>query len=368
MKRVGDIFERKWLTNNGPEAQEFEAKVAAYLGVKHCVAICNATVALEIAIRALGLNGSVIVPSYTFIATAHALQWQGITPIFCDIDPATHNIDVASAKTKIRADTTGVIGVHLWGRPCDVDALEAFGAENNLKVMYDAAHAFGATHKGRMVGSFGSCEVFSFHGTKFLNSFEGGAITTSDAALAAKIKFMRNFGFEGYDNVVEVGTNGKMTEVCAAMGLASLAGIDDVIAINLRNYRTYAEQLRGIEGVSLIDYGSGERRNYQYIVIEIDPAKCALTRDELVDVLHAENVYARKYFWPGCHRMKAYQGQAGQVSLPQTDHVATRVIVLPTGTAIDTDTIGQICSVLREALSPETARVIRHTRNASSNA
>ena len=178
--------------------QEFEQRIAAFLGVKHCVAMCNGTIALEIATRALDLKGEVIVPSYTFIATAHALQWQEITPIFADIDPATHNLDPAAVRRMITPRTTGIIGVHLWGRAvAGQGARRPSPASTTLQLMFDASHGFGCSHGGKLIGSFGECEVFSFHATKFFNTFEGGAVVTNDDALAEKMRLMRNFGFSG---------------------------------------------------------------------------------------------------------------------------------------------------------------------------
>ena len=360
LERFEQILDRRWLTNDGPVVREFEQRVASITGVKHCISMCNATVALEIAIRALELRGEVIVPSYTFVATAHALQWQEITPVFADIDARTLNIDPNCIERLITPRTTGVIGVHVWGRPCDTDAIEELGRRYRLKVMYDAAHAFGCSHQGKMIGNFGECEVFSFHATKFLNSFEGGAIMTNNDALAEKIRLMRNFGFSDYDRVTYLGTNGKMTEVCAAMGLTSLESMDEVIALNLSHYEEYRKQLQGIPGISLIDYTSGDRRNYHYIVVEVDESRCTLNRDELVEVLHAENVLARKYFWPGCHRMQPYKAlfpHAGLL-LPNTERRAGQIMVLPTGQSVSETTIAFICELIRSALAH--ASKVRH--------
>src|SRR5258707_15408547 len=218
-ERVADILERKWLTNGGRYVAEFERRIAELCGVEHCVAMCNGTVALEIAVRALGMTAEVIVPSFTFIATAHALQWQEITPVFCDIDARTHTIDPKQIEKMITPRTSGIIGVHTWGRVCDVEALEAIARRRNLHLLFDAAHAFACSHKGRPIGGFGRCEVFSFHATKFFNSFEGGAVVTNDDSLAEKMRLMRNFGFRGNEHVIYIGTNGQMTEVCAAMDL-----------------------------------------------------------------------------------------------------------------------------------------------------
>jgi dTDP-4-amino-4,6-dideoxygalactose transaminase len=357
LTRVNEIFDCRWLTNDGPLLKEFERRVCELAGVKHCVAMCNATVALEIAIRALELRGEVIVPSYTFIATAHALQWQEITPVFADMDPRTHNINPAQIEHLITPRTTGIIGVHVWGRACDPEAIEAVGKRRGLKVMYDAAHAFGCSYKGRMIGGFGACEVFSFHATKFINSFEGGAVVTNDNALAEKMRLMRNFGFAGYDRVIYPGTNGKMTEVCAAMGLTSLEAMTEIIAVNRRNYKYYRQGLQALPGISLIEYSAREKCNYQYMVLEVDAGICRLNRDELVEVLHAENVLARKYFWPGCHQMEPYRSFQPNASLllPQTERVAKRIMVLPTGQTVTEKIIADICRIIRTALAQSKA-------------
>ncbi|MEI6970788.1 MAG: aminotransferase class I/II-fold pyridoxal phosphate-dependent enzyme [bacterium] len=351
MHRIGDIIDRRWLSNNGPMVQEFEQKVAQFLGVKHCVAMCNGTIALEIAIRALGLHGEVIVPSYTFIATAHALQWQEITPVFADIDPATHNLDPAAVERMITPRTTGILGVHLWGRPAPIEALQEIAGMHRLQLLFDASHAFGCTHGGRSIGQFGRCEVFSFHATKFFNTFEGGAVVTNDDELARKMRLMKNFGFAGYDNVIYPGTNGKMTEVCAAMGLTGLESIGEFISVNKRNYHAYMEHLREVPGLSLVRYDEREHCNYQYIIVEVLPDSC-LTRDDIVRILHAENVLVRKYFWPGCHNMQPYRDRYPQAGdfLPNTNEVASRVIVFPTGTAVEPETIRVIVAVLHTAV------------------
>ncbi|MCE5324499.1 DegT/DnrJ/EryC1/StrS family aminotransferase [bacterium] len=353
MARINDLLDRRWLTNNGKYVQEFESRIADMLGARHCIAMCNATVALEIAIRALGLTGEVIVPSFTFIATAHALQWQEITPVFCDIDPATHCIDPNCVERMITPRTSGIIGVHLWGRPCDTATLQAIADEHHIKLMFDAAHALACSHDGRMIGNFGECEVFSFHATKFFNTLEGGAVVTNNDDLAAKIRLMKNFGFAGYDNVIYIGTNGKMNEVCAAMGLTSLESLDEFIAVNRSNYECYKRELDAVPGISVIDYGDTERRNYQYMVLEVDEDAATISRDLLLNVLHAENIIARRYFYPGCHRMEPYRSyfpHAGFL-LPETEKLSERVLSLPTGTAVGTDEIKQICRIIRTAVA-----------------
>ena len=349
---LDQMLDRNWLSNNGPLVREFEQRVAAIAGVTHCVAMCNATIALEIATRAAGITGEVIIPAYTFVATAHALQWQGITPVFCDIDPVTHNLDPACIERLITPKTSAIIGVHVWGKPCLVEDLTTIADRHGLTLMFDAAHGFGCTHTGRPIGGFGLAEVFSFHATKFVNCAEGGAVVTNDDELAAKMRLMRNFGFSGYDNVIYVGTNGKMNELSAAMGLTSLDSMPRIVEANRVNYAAYWDALRDLPGVTLIAYDETQAQNYQYVVLDIEPAKCPLTRDQLVQVLHAHNVLARRYFFPGVHRMEPYRSYYpnADLLLPVTEDVVRRVVVLPTGTAVSPRDVEQIAQIIRWAL------------------
>lgn len=345
---VDRIYETKWLSNNGPLVQELEQKVANYHNVKHCIAMCNGTVALEIAIRALELKGEVIIPSYTFIATAHALHWQEITPVFADINPATHCLDPESVRKMITPKTSGIIGVHLWGNAAPVDDLVEVAEEYGLKLMFDAAHAFGCSYKGKMIGNFGEAEVLSFHATKFFNTFEGGAVLTNNDELAEKMRLMRNFGFGGVDKVIYPGTNGKMTEISAAMGLVNFNNLGDVVTHNEQIYKFYKNALADIPYISLYSFDEEQRNNFQYIVMEVG-RNCPVSRDMIVDILHAENVLARKYFWPGCHNMQPFKSlfpHTGML-LSNTELVSDRVIVLPTGTNLDIDTARMITNIIR---------------------
>ena len=343
VNRIDDILDRRWLTNDGPYVIEFEKQITQLTGVKHCIATCNATAALEIVIRALGLEGEVILPSFTFIATAHALQWLGITPVFCDIDPQSHTIDPRKIEGLITPRTSGILAVNVWGRHCDIAALEEIAGRRGLKLFFDSAHAFGCSYQGRMIGGFGDAEVFSFHATKFVNSLEGGAIVTNNDDLAQKLRLMRNFGFTSYDRVDSLGINGKMNEVSAAMGLTNLESLDDFIVVNRQNYRQFAEELSGLYGVTFVSYDENESCNYQYVVLEIDAAQTIVSRDELIQILYRENVLARRYFYPGCHRTAPYN--ATPVSLPETERICNRVLSLPTGTAVSPADITTICEI-----------------------
>lgn len=351
-ERVDDILNRRWLTNAGFYVNEFERHLADLIGVKHCIAMCNATTALEITIRALGLTGEVIVPSFTFIASANSLQWQEITPIFCDIDPKTHNLDPRKVEQMITPRTTAIVGVHIWGRPCDINALVEIARRHKLKLILDAAHAFGCSYCGRMIGGFGNAEVFSFHATKFLNSLEGGAVVTNDDSLAAKLRLMKNFGFTDFDRTDYIGVNGKMNEISAAMGLTNLEALNEFVDINYRNYKQYHAELVDLEGIDRVIYNEKEKCNYQYVILEIDSDKTIVSRDQLIKILHAENILARRYFYPGCHRMEPYRSyfpHAG-LMLPETERLTNRVLCLPTGTGVNEAQIGLICRILRLAI------------------
>jgi dTDP-4-amino-4,6-dideoxygalactose transaminase len=353
LERVNDLLDRRWLSNRGPFVQEFETRIAQKIGVKHCIAMCNATVALEIAIRAASLTGEVIVPSFTFIATAHALQWQEITPVFCDINSQTHTIDITQVEKLITPKTTGIIGVHLWGRPCAVDILTDIAQRHKLKILFDAAHAFGCSYKGQMIGSFGNAEVFSFHATKFINTFEGGAVVTNDDELASKIRLMKNFGFADYDDVVYIGTNGKMSEISAAMGITSLESLDGFLENNYRNYKLYQQFLSDVDGISLVEYDETEKCNYQYIILEVEESISHINRNQLLEILWAENILARRYFYPGCHNMEPYRSYFphAHLLLANTNQLSTKVISLPTGTAISVEEIRGVCDVIKLVIS-----------------
>lgn len=351
IQRMAEVLDNRWLSNNGPMVQEFEHKLEEFLGVRHAIAMCNATVGLEIAIRAAGLSGEVIVPSFTFVATAHALQWQGITPVFADVDPETHSLDPSRVEEMITPNTTGIIGVHVWGNPCAVTPLTEIARKHGLKLIFDAAHAFACSSKGQMIGNFGDAEVFSFHATKFLNTFEGGAVTTNDDDLARRMRLMKNFGFAGVDSVIYIGTNGKMSEIAAAMGLTGLESLDEFVAINKRNHDAYLANLN-IPGMSPFRYDETERNNWQYVVFRVDPNVCGLSRDELVETLQAENVLARKYFHPGCHKMEPYRSNFPHAGLllPATELLSSQVLALPTGTAVGVEQIEKVCGIIRAAV------------------
>jgi dTDP-4-amino-4,6-dideoxygalactose transaminase len=351
LARVNDILDRRWLTNEGVYVREFEAAIADLHAVRHCVATSSGTVGLELAVRATGMRGEVILPSFTFIATAHAVAWQGLVPAFCDIEPIGHHIAPVLAERMVTHKTGGVIAVHIWGRPSDATALEALCQRNHLPLVFDAAHALGCSLGERMIGGFGDCEVLSFHATKVLNTLEGGAVLTNNDELAERLRLMRNFGFRGLDDVGYIGTNGKMNELAAAMGLTVLEDLERILALNRANDECYRASLADVPGLAFLPPEPQQRRNHQYVVVSIRP-EASLTRDELLAVLHAENVLARRYFYPGCHRMQPYVSVTRRAAdqLPVTDEISRQVLTLPTGTAVSTDDVAMISEVIKLAL------------------
>lgn len=352
---VDSAWDRRWLTA-GPLGEEFEERLAAVTGTRYCVAVCNATVGMQIAVRALGVGpgDEVIVPSFTWVATAHALSWIGVVPVFCDIDPDTANADPAHVAQLITPRTRAILPVHVFGRPCDVDGLAAVADRHGIPVVYDAAHGLGSTIGGRPLGGFGAAEVLSFHATKFVNSFEGGAIVTNDEALARTARAMRNFGIGEDREVGSVGTNGKLNEGAAAMGLASLEVMESIIDANRTNYEQYDKELDGVSAVRLRPGTTGdERSNLQYVVVEIDERVSGVDRDDVHDALLRENVLSRRYFHPCCHETEPYR-RAPEVHaplpLPHSEALSRRVLALPTGTAIGAAEISGICQIIRRTV------------------
>nr|UPI48957.1 dTDP-4-dehydro-6-deoxyglucose aminotransferase [Micromonospora sp.] len=353
LRRIETALDGGHWTNGGPLVAELERRVAERTEVGHCVAVANGTVAIEVLARALGLSGEVIIPAFTYVATAHALLWHGITPVFCDIDPATGNLDPARVRELVTPRTSAIMGVHLWGRPCDVPALERIAAEHGIALLFDAAHAIGCRLRGRPLGAFGRAGTFSFHPTKAVNSFEGGAIVTDDGDLADRLRGMRNFGHDAAGTVRGIGTNARMNEICAAMALTSLGHLDRVMVSNRRNHDRYREALADVAGLTVRVPGPGELSNHQYVVVELDGTSGGPSRDDLLAALRAENVLAKTYFHPGCHRLAPYRDQPGRHTpspLPRTEALGDRVLVMPTGTAVGTEDVDRVCDVLRLAV------------------
>jgi dTDP-4-amino-4,6-dideoxygalactose transaminase len=353
---VSGVYERNWWTNNGELVQEFEKKVEDLLHVKHCVAIVNGTIALQIAAKACEIKGDIVVPAFTFPATAYAFLWTGYNVHLCDIDPETHQIDYGLLDTYLEKNPQikGIVPVHVWGEICDTDMLSRIAKKHGCTLIYDAAHAFlCANRDGKYVGTNQACEVFSFHATKFFSTIEGGAIATNDDEIAGKARLLRNFGFAGTDDVRICGTNGKMHEITAAMGLTNLALIHRIRAACMRNYSTYKSVFDSfLPGIVLRNVLDREQswigRNYQYVVVEIDQEITGVTRDQILESLVSHQVLARRYFWPGCHRLPPFDKM--NLSMPTTDKVAARTLCLPTGASVSDEDIYRVCHIIEKAL------------------
>lgn len=362
IQRIHDILDRRWFTNDGPYAQVLERKLQDFLGVKHCVVMSSGTSALEVAVRALGLSGEVLLPSMTFIATAHALQWSGLQPVFCDIDPVSWCLDPEKLEAKITPKTCAILGVHLFGRTCDTEQLEVIARKHSLKLIFDAAHAFACSRNGRFIGGFGHVEVFSFHATKFFQTAEGGAAATNDDELADKIRAIRQFGQNGSGTNEVVGINAKLSELHAAIGLSSFETMDHILHLNREIYEGYRRELAGIPGISLMNSSGHGRSNYQFIVLAVNERHCPLNRDQFLKILAAENVVARPYFYPPCHQTPPYGSpRIPDPSLPLTERLSARLLTLPGGAAVSMQEITQLCQLIRTAVqhAPEIQTMLK---------
>jgi dTDP-4-amino-4,6-dideoxygalactose transaminase len=343
IERVRDALDRRWLSNNGPYVQMLEKKVCELLDVEHCVAVANATLGLQLVAACLGDYGrTVIMPSFTFIATPHAVLWEGMEPVFAEVDPKTHCLDPEDVERMITSRTCAICGVHVWGNACDVEALQMIADKHGIYLYYDAAHAFACQMpNGSYIGGFGNAEVFSFHATKFFQSLEGGAITTNDGHLASRLRMLRNFGYYGDGSPPQMlGINAKMNEICAAMALTNLESLDTFILVNRRNYELYRKGLPETVKLYCPQYKAGW--NHQYVVIEHPRA------DDLAKALKAERILARRYCSPPCHQCEPYCH--GHGLLPFTEQLAAKTLCLPTGMNVSEGDVGRVCAVIKEAL------------------
>ena len=342
------VFDRGFYTNHGPKVRELEEALARRLGVRHAVCVVNGTTALMLAAKALGLHGEVIVPAFTFIATAQALAWAGLDPVFCDVDPATHTLDPSRAAALVTDRTSAILGVHLWGRACDVGPLEDLARARGLHLFFDAAHAVGCSHRGRMIGSLGEVEVFSMHATKVLNATEGGFATTNDDALAERLRSLRSFHASEARGRTGFRINAKMSEAQAEMGLLSLDQLEENCRRNRRLYSAYINRLAKVSGLAPVRFDERESNNYQYLILDVEAGASGLSRDDLVFLLEREGVLARKYFTPGIHRAPPFCDQYPQFveALPVTDALSRRLMQLPVGQGVTEDDVERVCDCL----------------------
>ncbi len=346
---IRDAMARRRLTNEGPLVRRLEEQFAAFHGVQHAVAVANATLGLQLVAAALNVSGEVIVPSFTFIGTVHALSWIGLRPVFCDISVETHTLDAARVELAVTRETGAIVGVHLWGRPCDIDGIQRVAGAHGVPVLFDAAHATGSAWQGTRLGRFGRAEVFSLHATKSINGLEGGMVTTNDDELAERVRRLRNFGFSAEGRVVSRGINAKMDEFSAAMALTNLAAFDRLSAHNSAIREAYRHGLARLPGLRLSENPAGDVPSRHYVVVEVDEAS-PLRRDELCRVLVAERVTPRRYFRPGCHRSPPYASEAPRHPLPVTERLSQTLMQLPTGLQMTPNDATTMVAVLGHAL------------------
>ena len=339
-----EIWESKWITNNGQFHQKLEAALAEYLKVPYVSLFTNGTLPLLTALQALRITGEVITTPYSFVATTHALWWNGIKPVFVDIDPSTGNIDPQKIEAAITPRTTAILPVHVYGKPCDTEAIQAIADKYGLKVIYDAAHAFGVEVNGESLLNAGDMSTLSFHATKVFNTIEGGAMVMHDEKTKQRIDYLKNFGFANEIEVVGPGINSKMDEVRSAYGLLNLKQVDAAIAARQKVAVAYRKALRNVDGISFWDDMPGVRHNYSYFPIFIDAEKYGMTRDELYMKMKDQGVWGRRYFYPLISEFSTYRGleSSRPENLPNAHRMADTVICLPMHHAIEENEIDRI--------------------------
>ncbi len=342
-EEIKPIFESRWLTNAGPIHNEFCDKVNTYLKTENTSLFTNGHLALCVALQALGLEGEVITTPFTFASTTHAIVQCGLTPVFCDIDPITCTIDTDKIEELITDKTCAIIPVHVYGNVCDVEKIDKIAKKHNLKVIYDAAHVFGVEVDGKGIGSFGDVSMFSFHATKVFNSIEGGCLTYNDSSLESQITSIRNFGITSVDSVDYIGTNAKMNEFQAAMGICNLRYIDGEIEKRSKAEEQYRKRLEGIEGIKLPPFQKGVKRNFAYFPVVFDGYK--YSRDEIAEKLLAEGVFARKYFYPITNDFSCYKGKF-KGNTPIAKEISEKVLTLPMFADLSIEQVNTICDII----------------------
>ena len=344
-----DIWERKWLTNNGPYHKQLEVALCEYLGVEHLSLFTNGTLPLMIALQALRITGEVITTPYSFVATTHSLWWNGIKPVFVDVDPKSGNLDPEKIEAAITPKTTAIMPVHVYGNPCDTERIQEIANTYGLKVIYDAAHAFGVKVDGESILNAGDMSTLSFHATKTYNTIEGGALICKDAETKKRIDYLKNFGFAGETTVVAPGINGKMDEIRSAYGLVELKHVDAAIEIRKSVATQYREGLKDIKGIKFLEDIPGVRHNYSYFPIFVDKEEYGMNRDELYEKLKHHNIFGRRYFYPLISEFPTYRGleSSKTENLPVATEMADQVICLPMHHEIDALNIELITSLIR---------------------
>jgi dTDP-4-amino-4,6-dideoxygalactose transaminase len=345
------IWDNKILTNNGPFHQQFEKELADYLGVKYISLFANGTLALITALQALKITGEVITTPFSFVATTHALWWNGIKPVFVDIEPGHCNLDPDKIESAITQNTTAILPVHVYGNPCKVDEIQKIADAYGLKVIYDACHAFGVTLNGNSILNYGDLSILSFHATKVFTTVEGGAIICPDEKTKRRIDFLKNFGYDGELRVVAPGINAKMNEVQSALGLLQLKYVEQAISKRKGICELYKESLYDVNGLTFLNEMKGVKHNYPYFPIFIDQEIFGQGRDELNEYMKYHNFYGRRYFYPLISQFPTYKGLASSdpVNLPVAELKTKQVYCLPLYPDLEFSDVKNICARIKSA-------------------
>lgn len=346
MEEIRPIWGSHWLTNMGPKHKELQEKLKEYLGVDLVELLTNGHMALEMTLQAMNLQGEVITTPFTFASTTHAIVRNGLEPVFCDIDPVDYTLDTTKLESLITDRTCAIMPVHVYGNLCHMDEIERIARKYELKVVYDAAHAFGETFNGRGVGSFGDASCFSFHATKVFNTIEGGAVCFRDAELGARLYELKNFGIHGPESVEAVGANAKMNEFCAAMGLCNLRHVNAEITKRKAVVERYREHLEGVEGIQLNVQQAGVVSNYAYFPVVFDEKRFGVSRNEVFDALAKNGIGARKYFYPLTNTFACFHNKYDVDKTPVARHVAERVLTLPLYADLALQDVDRICGII----------------------
>lgn len=346
IKEIRDLWDTHWITNMGPKHKQLQAKLEEYLDVEHIELLTNGHMALELILQALNLQGEVITTPFTFASTTHAIVRNGLTPVFCDIDPMTFTMDTEKLERCITDRTCAILPVHVYGNICNIPEIERIAKKYELKVIYDAAHVFGETYNGKGVGSYGDASCFSFHATKVFNSIEGGAVCYRDVNLGKTIYELKNFGIHGPEEVAAVGANAKMNEFCAAMGLCNLRHVDEEIAKRKVVAERYREHLEDIDGIQVNVIQRNVKSNYAYFPVVFEEKIFGASRAEIFSKLEKNGINARKYFYPLTNAFSAFHGKYNVMETPVALHISKRVLTLPLYADLDLRDVDRICDII----------------------
>ncbi len=346
---IKEIWDSHWLTNMGPKHNQLKEQLKDYLEVDNISLFTNGHNALELCLQAMNLNGEVITTPFTFASTTHAIVRNGLTPVFCDIDPQDYTIDADKIESLVTDKTSAIVPVHIYGNICNIEKIEQIAYKYGLKVIYDAAHAFGIKYKGKGIGNYGDASMFSFHATKVFNTIEGGAVCYRDEEVGRTLYQLHDFGIKDAETINGIGTNAKMNEFCAAMGICNLRYIDGEIAKRKKVYECYMENLSGIDGLRVNPIQDDTVPNYSYFPIVIDEKVFGATRNEVMDNLKRNDIYSRKYFYPLTNAFDSYHGRFDPLKTPIALHISKRVLTLPMYADLEIDEVIRISQIIRSS-------------------